>query len=194
MQRRSALKAIAAGCSLGVTALAGCIEDEDSDDPLGGGNGSPTATPADDAEPTPTPSPDGDDGDGNGTGDGDGSPPPADGDVDVEPPVTDAALSEEEGCPDIDVTFESAALEVMGCVTGNTSCHVPAIESATVEDGRFTLVVVSSGEGDPEDPCLQVITEGGYRVRATFEDEAPGVVEVVHDDVGGRRTVATVEQ
>lgn len=177
-----------------MTALAGCIEDEQGDDPLGGGPASPTPTPADD-ESTPTPGDNG--GDGNDTDDGDDeepTPPPGDGDVEVEPPLTDVAMSSEDGCPAIDVTFESAAVEVLGCVTGNNGCYTAAIESATVEDGRFTLVVVSTTTAEPSEPCPDVITDSGYLVRATFEDEAPAVVEVVHDDIGGRRTVKTVER
>ena len=94
------------------------------------------------------------------------------------------------------VSFEQADERVIvhGCVTGETACHYPEVESAGYEDGVFRLVVFTDFQADEDEACAQVLTDRGYKVEATFDGGVPREVEVVHDDTHGRATVATASR
>lgn len=89
------------------------------------------------------------------------------------------------------VEYRSDAVRVEGTVVGDTGCHVPALDAATVsDDGEFHVVVAAVDDSGPNELCTQALTELGYAVEATFEGGVPAGVTVVHADATGRETVA----
>ena len=94
------------------------------------------------------------------------------------------------------VSFDRADEQVIvqGCVTGETACHYPEVESAGYDDEVFRIVVAPEFQADEDEACAQVLTDRGYRAEAIFEGDVPREVEIVHDDVHGRAIVATASR
>lgn len=166
MRRRDVLRSLGATGSLGVIALAGCIEDEaqPEDDPFASGDGGV----------------DDNDSDNEGTPEGD-------------PTLLDTELNEYD-CVDVEVSFGDDTVEVVGCVTGNNGCHRPKLEEASLDGDAFTVTVKSEDPSEPDEMCTDVITDNGYQVIATFDGGLPATVEVIHKDMYDDGTVATAER
>lgn len=178
MRRRTVLRTIGATGSIGLIALAGCIEDAPVEDaPFDGGQ-------------------DGGDRDDNETDSGDDtdSTPEDDETGDGgQPTLVDTTLSSND-CVDVEVTFHAETVEVVGCVQGNNSCHEPKVEGSRLDGDTYVLTIKSEDTSEMGEACLDVITHNGYQVTATFEDGLPAEVEVNHSDMKGDGTVTTVER
>ena len=91
----------------------------------------------------------------------------------------------------VDVAVDADELHIDGTVTGETGCHVPAVETATVEGDELRLVVTAVSDAAPDQLCTLALTEVGYEVDVGFTGDLPEAVTVVHDDAAGRKTVRT---
>lgn len=207
MRRRSLLAVSGAALSI---AASGCVDrvvpvptddgeengsngpsDDDTDTGQGGDHPQPAERKEDDTvteNETDT-----DETDGTTTDDSEtdpaGTPPEG------QPPLIDATLSERDcespGEASIDVRAGDREIQVRGCVVGNTGCHIAAIEAADYgSGGPFRIVVAAIDDSGPDELCTQVLTERGYLITARFDGGVPDRLEVVHDDVNGRATVA----
>ena len=109
-----------------------------------------------------------------------------------------ATLLPRAECPEpgeATVSFgEEGAISVVGCVVGKNACTVPRLQNITYDaDTSIVTVVVAAVEDREEDEaCAEVLTNLGYEVDIETSGTEPTGVEVVHDDVDGRRTVVDV--
>ncbi|SNR26019.1 hypothetical protein [Halorubrum vacuolatum] len=91
----------------------------------------------------------------------------------------------------VDVAVDADELHIDGTVTGATGCHVPAVETATVEGDELQLVVIAVSDAAPDQLCTLALTEVGYEVDVAFGGDLPAEITIVHDDATGRKTAAT---
>lgn len=90
------------------------------------------------------------------------------------------------------MSFDSQSVVVTGTVVGNNGCYRARLGGVTYDSGSDTCrVVVEAYNASPDAVCTQCITTISYEATVGFEGGLPGTVEVVHDDRGGRSTVAT---
>lgn len=181
MRRRTLLQAIAAGGVVGGPSLSGCT---DSDEGLGwhanGTANGDTPTP-----PSPTE-------DGSSPTQGDATSPTPD-ESDAHATAMLVATLRGHECTDIDVQFDDDTVVVLGCVRGSNGCHEPHLRGTVLKGKTLFVTVASVDTSGSMEACTDVLVENGYEVVARFDDGLPSRVEVIHDDMDGRRTVATVE-
>jgi hypothetical protein len=109
-----------------------------------------------------------------------------------------ATLVPRNECPEpgeATVSFgDDGAISVVGCVVGKNACTVPRLQDVTydADTGVVTVVVAAIEEREEDEACAEVLTNLGYEVDVETSGTAPIGVEVVHDDVDGRRTVVDV--
>ncbi|WP_256287746.1 hypothetical protein [Halobellus inordinatus] len=109
-----------------------------------------------------------------------------------------ATLIPRAKCPEpgaATVSFgDDGEISVVGCVVGKNACTVPRLQDTTydADTGDVTVVVAAVEEREEDEACAEVLTNLGYEVDIETSGTAPTGVEVVHDDVDGRRTVADV--
>ncbi|PAU85493.1 hypothetical protein CK500_02145 [Halorubrum salipaludis] len=180
MNRRSLLAAAAA------LSVAGCV----------GAGGSPGGAGGTDAESGA----DAADADGGNTTAGEGTDESVP-ETAADPDLLSTDLVEVESDPSEDtgsaggeaaIGFAPDEVAVAGTVVGETGCHGAEIADAAVDDdGAFRVVVAAVDRSAPDRLCTQSLTAVGYELEARFDGGVPETVAVVHDDAGGRETVAT---
>ena len=90
------------------------------------------------------------------------------------------------------VEFAPDEVAVAGTIVGESGCHEAEIADVAVDDeGAFHVVVAAVDRSAPDRLCTQSLTPVGYELAARFDGGVPEAVTVVHDDAGGRETVAT---
>lgn len=85
----------------------------------------------------------------------------------------------------------SSSVTVTGCIRGPNGCAKPKLESATLDGDTLRVVVTTKEERDNGTACTEVIVHLGYRVTIELSGSRPKQVEVVHDTMGEKKTVAT---
>ena len=105
-------------------------------------------------------------------------------------------LTPRESCPDpggATVALGADPVSVVGCVIGKNGCTRPRVASVDRDRdaGAVTVVVAAVEERADNEACTDALVNLGYEVRIDYNDP-PTSVEVVHDDVDGRRTVVDV--
>ncbi|KAB1186689.1 MULTISPECIES: hypothetical protein [Haloferax] len=166
MKRRAILAGVAGVC----VSLAGCAADDDTDDR----DGDQTTTETTSTTPTPTPS---------------------------EPVLVEQSLSPvpTDDCPtDGRATVPAVAegvITVEGCLWGANGCSVVRLAAADYDSDSNTATVVIQTVEDvaPDEGCTQALVPLGYRAQLRFSFQLPAAIEVVHDDVNGRRTLTRRE-
>ena len=137
---------------------------------------------------------------GAGGNDTTAEPSGADTSTQSETPDMVAALTPREECPnpgEATVTFDAdGPISIVGCVVGKNGCTVPRLERADYdsEARALTVVVAAVEERDEGEACTEALVTLGYEVGLTAAAIDPTSVEVVHDDVDGRRTVTDVTE
>lgn len=137
---------------------------------------------------------------GGGSGGTDTTTEPSETDTSTElqTPNVVGALEPREECPnpgEATVSFDAdEPISVVGCVVGKNGCTVPRLEDVDYDSGRqaLTVVVAAVEERDEDEACTEALVNLGYEVELTEAGIDPTSVEVVHDDVDGRRTVVDV--
>lgn len=145
--------------------MAGCVEGGDSFSEPRDDN-SPIATP------TPTPTPD---------------------DVQTDASLLSATLRERD-CTAVEVQFGEDSVTVLGCVRGNNGCHEPHLRATELTGRHLSVTIASVDTSGAMEACTDVLVQNGYEVALRFDGGTPSSVEIIHDDMDGRRTVATVER
>jgi hypothetical protein len=115
------------------------------------------------------------------------------------PSIIDRSFTGTPDCPEgvpagsASVAADVATVSVAGCIEGRNGCAEARLESVDYDATGDTLRVAVAAVVDvpPDTMCTQAITPRGYEVVVTFAGGLPGRVAVVHDDVDGRREVAT---
>ncbi|MFB6090764.1 MAG: hypothetical protein ABEJ97_06860 [Halobellus sp.] len=164
MRRRTVL----AGASAILPLLAGCTGSSD-----GGATTTTDETDTDDPEPTT---------DGGTAGGQD---------------LVSGSLVPREECPtpgEATVELGDGSATVRGCVVGKNGCTVPRLLDLTLDadTGVATVVVAAVEEREEGEACTEALVNLGYEVRVDSGGATLSGVEVVHDDVNGRRVVADV--
>ncbi len=84
-----------------------------------------------------------------------------------------------------------SSVTVTGCIRGPDGCAKPKLKSATVDEGTLRIVVTTKEEAGNGTACTQQIVHLGYRVTVELSGGRPKHVEVVHETMGKKKTVAT---
>lgn len=181
MRRRTLLASI--GGLAATPILAGCL----------GGSGGTTPTPTPEATPTPTP-----DVTSTPTPDATPSPDPSDsGDHPVTPTeqtfeVLDRRCGSGEHAATVGFDWEVVAVD--GVIGGRDTCDTARLASADLAGDVLTVVVDVVEESHTETAaCAQCLTDIEYAFTATFTDEGPTSVRIVHRSADGETTVATAD-
>lgn len=182
MRRRTLLQAFAVGGSIGGLGLSGCIErGEGITEPFDANGQADTPTLSSPTEDDSSPT------DGAST-----TSPPNEPDAHATS-MLDATLRG-RACTVVDVRFEGDTVVVSGCVRGSNGCHAPHLRGTVLKGEMLSVTVASVDTSESMEVCTDVLVENGYEVVARFDGGLPSRVEIVHDDMDGRRTVATVER
>jgi len=97
-----------------------------------------------------------------------------------------------QGAGKASVSFGSVSVSVPGTVVGNNACYRARLADVSYDAASGTCrVVIEAFNASPEEMCAQCITVIDYEATVEFEGGLPDTVEVVHDDMSGRSTVAT---
>lgn len=102
-------------------------------------------------------------------------------------------LTPRGSCPDpgdATVRLDAEPVSVVGCVVGKNGCTRPRLAAVDRDAGAVTVVIAAVEERDDDEACTEALVNLGYEVR--IDGDEPTSVTVVHDDVGGRRTVVDV--
>lgn len=94
----------------------------------------------------------------------------------------------------VDFTEDPPSITVTGCVEGHNGCAEPVFVSATDVGDKLQIEISEADLSEPDMICTQAIVQRGYELVVRFTTELPATVEVVHDDVGGREVVTTVDR
>lgn len=91
------------------------------------------------------------------------------------------------------MSFVENELRVSGSVVGSNGCYRARLGEVSVDSSNDTcrVVVEAFDDSGPNEGCVECITVVSYEVRVVFDGGLPGTVMVVHDDLGGKNTVAT---
>lgn len=91
------------------------------------------------------------------------------------------------------ITAGPDSITVTGCLEGADGCTVASLEAVLFDTASESVsVVVGTDDQDGADAaCSQALVNRAYEVSVAFAGDLPETVAVVHDDVGGRRTVAS---
>jgi hypothetical protein len=94
------------------------------------------------------------------------------------------------------IDIPDGAIQVEGVIVGRDTCDT-AGGTVTMDDGTLVLTVyLPEEEPDPTPTraCAECLTDIEYTFRATFPNEGPSGVRVVHQSANGDTTVATANQ
>lgn len=118
------------------------------------------------------------------------------------PKVADTSFERGDGrCGSGDeasVAFEDEVVRVDGSIETPTPCHDLSLASATLEgseshvDGDDVLVVTVTTDGRRGGGCTDCVGNVDYEATIGFDHAYPSNVRVVHDSMGGERTVLEV--
>ncbi|MFA1610131.1 hypothetical protein [Halobellus rubicundus] len=111
--------------------------------------------------------------------------------------LVSGTLVPREECPtagDATVELGDGSATVRGCVVGKNGCTVPSLREVTIdaETDVATVVVAAVEERGEDEACTEALVNLGYEVRVDAGDATLTGVEVVHDDIEGRRVVTDV--
>lgn len=106
--------------------------------------------------------------------------------------VTDAGCGSQDA-GGAEVSFDEQSIVVTGTVVGNNGCYRARLADVSYESSSDTcrVVVEAYDASDPDEMCTQCITTIDYEASVAFDGGLPETVDVVHDDMSGRSTVAT---
>lgn len=95
------------------------------------------------------------------------------------------------GADDAEIAFSADAVRVDGVIGGRDTCDTAELDGVDLDDGTLTVRVATALDPDSGGACAQCLTDIRYEATARFEGDLPDRVEVIHEGIGGRETVAT---
>jgi hypothetical protein len=114
----------------------------------------------------------------------------------VSPTLVETSFEETGTCESpgsVTITPGDGALTVEGCLEGADGCTVASLEAILFDTATesVSVVVGTDDQSGPDAACTQALVNRGYEVSVAFAGGTPETVTVVHDDVRGRREVAS---
>jgi hypothetical protein len=111
--------------------------------------------------------------------------------------LVSGSLIPREECPnpgEATVDLGTGSATVRGCVVGKNGCTVPRLRDVTLdaETDVATVTVASVEEREDDEACTEALVNLGYQARVDTGGATLTGLEVVHDDVEGRRVVVDV--
>jgi hypothetical protein len=116
--------------------------------------------------------------------------------TEAEPTLVETSFEESGTCDapsTATITAGTDSITVTGCLEGADGCTVASLEAVLFDTANesVSVVVGTDDQGSAEVACSQALATRAYEVSVTFVGDLPETVTVVHDDVRGRREVAS---
>ena len=110
--------------------------------------------------------------------------------------IDDTTLEQHSQCNTTTVNFDQEVntVTVIGCVRGSNGCHEPVLEEAVIDGSTLQVTVKSEDTSLENRTCTSVIAENGYRLTVQLTGGVPDSVTVTHDDMDGVEQVLSEDR